>query len=270
MQTGRKALALNGRGERLTGREREVAELAARGLTTREIAGALFLSVPTVKSHLREVFRKCGVRNRVELAAWWVARGEEGEAGEAEATVAGVDPPARGRAGVLRRWRLALGAIALVVVGGIALFSPVGLDPWGLWGREPHLSPSPGWMTDWAFRTVDGRPLEVEELGECRLVEVRRAKDGWAGLELLFPREGESIEEFSRGWAKQGVYDCPYSYTIRSPEGVERTLPGGSVSCFGIVLKNGDGIWACEPREQEIEAVLRAAGYELADSATDP
>jgi DNA-binding CsgD family transcriptional regulator len=42
----------------------------ARGLTNTEIAGALFLSLSTVKTHLASVQQKIGARNRVEIAAW--------------------------------------------------------------------------------------------------------------------------------------------------------------------------------------------------------
>jgi DNA-binding CsgD family transcriptional regulator len=52
----------------LTPRERETAGLAARGLTDREIADALFLSVRTVHAHLRSVYAKLGVSGRRELA----------------------------------------------------------------------------------------------------------------------------------------------------------------------------------------------------------
>jgi DNA-binding CsgD family transcriptional regulator len=53
----------------LTPREREAAELAARGLTDREIAEALFLSIRTVHAHLRSAYAKLGVAGRGELAA---------------------------------------------------------------------------------------------------------------------------------------------------------------------------------------------------------
>ena len=52
----------------LTPREREAAELAARGLTDREIAEALFLSIRTVHAHLRSAYAKLGVAGRGELA----------------------------------------------------------------------------------------------------------------------------------------------------------------------------------------------------------
>jgi DNA-binding CsgD family transcriptional regulator len=53
----------------LTDREREVAALAARGLTSRKIAEDLFVSVRTVDNHLQQVYVKLGVKRRSELAA---------------------------------------------------------------------------------------------------------------------------------------------------------------------------------------------------------
>lgn len=51
----------------LTAAERRVAELAASGITTREVAGALFISPKTVEVHLTRIYRKLGVRTRAEL-----------------------------------------------------------------------------------------------------------------------------------------------------------------------------------------------------------
>jgi DNA-binding CsgD family transcriptional regulator len=52
----------------LTPTEQEVAELVASGLTNREAARALFLSVSTVEANLRRIYSKLGVRSRTELS----------------------------------------------------------------------------------------------------------------------------------------------------------------------------------------------------------
>lgn len=55
--------------ETLTAREREVATLASSGLTNEQIAGKLTIAQETVKFHLKAIFRKLGVENRVKLVA---------------------------------------------------------------------------------------------------------------------------------------------------------------------------------------------------------
>ena len=64
----------------LTGREQEVARLAARGRTNRQIAEALFISTETVKTHIRNVLDKFDVHSKADLrlllldlgVRWWV------------------------------------------------------------------------------------------------------------------------------------------------------------------------------------------------------
>ncbi|OBA73680.1 hypothetical protein A5641_04815 [Mycobacterium sp. 1554424.7] len=51
----------------LTSGERRVAELAASGMTNREVAATLFISPKTVEVHLSRVYRKLDVRTRAEL-----------------------------------------------------------------------------------------------------------------------------------------------------------------------------------------------------------
>jgi DNA-binding NarL/FixJ family response regulator len=53
---------------RLSRRERTVLSLLARGASNVEIAGVLHLSPHTIKEYTQAVFRKLGVRNRVEAA----------------------------------------------------------------------------------------------------------------------------------------------------------------------------------------------------------
>ena len=61
----------------LSPREREVAGLVADGRTNREIAARLFLSEKTIETVLSRVFRKLGVRSRVEVAARVAAAGQD-------------------------------------------------------------------------------------------------------------------------------------------------------------------------------------------------
>jgi DNA-binding CsgD family transcriptional regulator len=58
--------------ERLTSQEQRVAELAAGGLTNKEIAQRLWLHVSTVESHLQQVYSKLGIRSRRQLMTSFV------------------------------------------------------------------------------------------------------------------------------------------------------------------------------------------------------
>lgn len=53
---------------RLTARELEILRLLARGLTNREIAGELQVSVSTVKAHVEHIFAKLDVSDRTQAA----------------------------------------------------------------------------------------------------------------------------------------------------------------------------------------------------------
>ena len=54
----------------LTDRELEVAALVAEGLTNKEVAARLLLSVRTAENHLLNVMNKLGLDNRAQVAAW--------------------------------------------------------------------------------------------------------------------------------------------------------------------------------------------------------
>jgi DNA-binding CsgD family transcriptional regulator len=54
--------------DQLTAQELQVAQLIAEGATNREAAAALFVTPKTIETHLSHVYRKVGVRSRVELS----------------------------------------------------------------------------------------------------------------------------------------------------------------------------------------------------------
>lgn len=53
----------------LTPREAAMVQLVAAGLSNKQLCRELDISLPTVKSHLLNVFRKMEISNRTELAA---------------------------------------------------------------------------------------------------------------------------------------------------------------------------------------------------------
>lgn len=59
----------------LTAREREVAGLVAKGLTSREIAGHLVVSQRTVEGHVQAILNKLGFDSRTQIAVWAVEHG---------------------------------------------------------------------------------------------------------------------------------------------------------------------------------------------------
>jgi DNA-binding NarL/FixJ family response regulator len=61
--------------EPLSDREADVLQLLAQGMTNKDIAQTLILSVRTVEAHLRNIFGKLGVRSRTEAALWATKHG---------------------------------------------------------------------------------------------------------------------------------------------------------------------------------------------------
>ncbi len=65
--------------ERLTAREREVLAALGRGLSNRQLAGELFISEKTVKTHVSNLLMKLGVQDRTQAALYAVRHGLAGE-----------------------------------------------------------------------------------------------------------------------------------------------------------------------------------------------
>ena len=74
-------------GEMLTSRERQIAELVARGLSNREIAERLVISKRTVDAHVNHIFGKLGLSSRVQLTIWLRGRTQAPAADELSAIV---------------------------------------------------------------------------------------------------------------------------------------------------------------------------------------
>jgi DNA-binding NarL/FixJ family response regulator len=73
----------------LTARECDVLRLLALGMTDREIAGALVISMKTLKTHITRIYEKMGLGqgkgyNPRVMAALFVARGGLDDKGEVE------------------------------------------------------------------------------------------------------------------------------------------------------------------------------------------
>jgi DNA-binding CsgD family transcriptional regulator len=58
----------------LTRRERQIAELVARGMSNKEIAAALVIGTRTVESHVENILAKLGFTSRTQVASWMAAQ----------------------------------------------------------------------------------------------------------------------------------------------------------------------------------------------------
>ncbi|AXH98053.1 DNA-binding response regulator [Ornithinimicrobium avium] len=64
-----------GRAEGLSAREAEVVALITQGLSNEEIARGAYLSINTVKTYIRNAYRKMGVTRRSQAVRWGVQHG---------------------------------------------------------------------------------------------------------------------------------------------------------------------------------------------------
>lgn len=65
----------------LSARERQVLEMASRGMTNTQVAGELHVSVHAVKFHLAGVYRKLSVANRTQATMLLYSFGADASAG---------------------------------------------------------------------------------------------------------------------------------------------------------------------------------------------
>lgn len=125
----------------LTGRQREVIELVARGYTNAEIGAALGISLDGAKWHVSEIIGKLAVSTREEAADYWRSRNAAGA--RFSRALHGLFA-----VGTIRWAAIGAGAVA----GGVAVVFIVSAIGGG--GDEPSLAPLPSPTT--ATETVTG------------------------------------------------------------------------------------------------------------------
>ena len=64
-----------GREEGLTERESEIMALITQGKSNAEIAAMTYLSINSIKTHIRNAYRKTGVASRSQAVLWGVDHG---------------------------------------------------------------------------------------------------------------------------------------------------------------------------------------------------
>lgn len=154
----------------LSAREAAIVELVARGYASKEIAISFVLSRHTVHTHLRNIFRKCGVHNRAQLVAWWCSRDSP----------QGSAPDDSGRRGDRTRRKVLarLSAPRLAAGAMILILAAVALPP------TPNPQPavgSPGWgeVDAGPTRTSDDALAPTNPLtADCERVEAEVGSSG--------------------------------------------------------------------------------------------
>ncbi len=141
-------------GEPLSERELEIVELVAKGSSNREIARELFISVNTVKVHLKNIFVKLDVQSRTELAMRAVEEGWVDAGQRVEGLERGVP--------LVNRTLVALFGVALTLIFLLVLsqvrspptervISPLETDRWS------DLAPMPTARSGLAVLAYEGR-----------------------------------------------------------------------------------------------------------------
>jgi DNA-binding CsgD family transcriptional regulator/tetratricopeptide (TPR) repeat protein len=122
----------------ITGREGEIVRLLIEGKGNKQISEALFISDHTVKNHIHHIYRKLGIKNRVQLVQCYRAALEEAGRLPAGPPDGIAGPGTRKRTAGLRR--AALPAAALLVLFAAVLIT---WKPWGVRPRPAAFPPPP-------------------------------------------------------------------------------------------------------------------------------
>lgn len=247
----------------LSEREVEILELVARGLSNKEIAAALFISVNTVKVHLRNIFEKTKVMSRTEATLYAIEKGIVKSPGpEAEAIDTPVPEPVEPT-----RWQklwkrywwasipIGLGILAAfsALLAGTPLFAPPTPTPNPLQGitaqqRWQELAPLPEARAGLAAAAYDNAIYAIA--GET--------ESGPSGLVTRYDPQTDS-------WSPRADKPTPVTYVSAVLLGEKIYVPGGE-------LADGtptDILEVYDPRKDSWETrapiPLKVSGYALAD-----
>jgi DNA-binding CsgD family transcriptional regulator/N-acetylneuraminic acid mutarotase len=223
-------------GEPLTEREKELLQLVATGVTNRQVAHQLSISVNTVKVHLRNIYAKLGAESRTEATmiavreGWVVVEGaEEAPEGVAETAAQPQVTPVAPEPPLPWPKRVALIVALLLAVAGVAVTWPrsgsqasngAGLPP--LTGERVPLSPA----------------LETGPWHERAQMPTRRAYLALAAVEKrIFAIAGQTSEGTTTAveiydpqddlWARGSDKPVPVSYVSAAVIGTDVYVPGG-------------------------------------------
>jgi len=226
----------------LSEREMEIVRLVATGASNRQIARALYISVNTVKVHLRNIFAKLELNSRTEVAMYAVSQGwvtvgeaqpetvakedETADAGEEETPAAAAGAPT-GR----RRWRLLVvgGAVALLILILLGGAMAGGVIPLLTTPTAPGSSPlaTGATMTALPSRWRELAPLPVPRTGlalevyEGRLYAIGgETSDGVVGVVTRYDPQSDT-------WTARSAKPTPVTDVGAALLGGRIFVPGG-------------------------------------------
>ncbi|MEA3377732.1 MAG: LuxR C-terminal-related transcriptional regulator [Chloroflexota bacterium] len=223
-------------GEPLTDREREVLELVATGITNREVAQQLFISVNTVKVHLRNIYTKLEADSRTEatmiaVREGWVTVEEPAQAplessSDEQASVRAPAPPPLPWAK-----RVALLGALLMVVFAVVITWPRSQSQAGT-GLDLPLDRSQSSLVGGASQNGDSTwqeraqmptrraHLALAAVGGRLLAIAGQTPEGVTGAVEAYDREGDI-------WTPLTEKPLPVAYVGAATIGGEVYVPGG-------------------------------------------
>lgn len=217
-------------GEPLTDREKEILRMVTTGITNREVAYKLHISVNTVKVHLRNTFTKLGAESRTEatmiaVREGWVSLPETESEGEAAPPQAPPLPPLP--------WakRVALLVALLLAAASVIL----------TWPRsETEAGPRTGLPPDQSPEQASSPAAESVESPWQELAQMptRRAYLALAAAgERLFAIAGQTPEQVTGAveiydpaddiWTRGSDKPTPVTYISAGVIGTDVYVPGG-------------------------------------------